>query len=90
MEEKDNKIAQLSKSIEIFKDPNNKLSKQQEVKIDEKLGDYINNLSSKSKMNFIFLRENEGMYQFGAKRVYLKINRGSIFVRVGGGFIDFE
>jgi len=41
-------------------------------------------------MNFIFLRENEGMYQFGSKRVYLKINKGSIFVRVGGGFIDFE
>lgn len=41
-------------------------------------------------MSFIFLRENEGMYQFGSKRVYLKINKGSIFVRIGGGYIDFE
>jgi len=58
--------------------------------IDSKLGEYINKFSEKSQMSFIFLRENEGMYQFGSKRVYLKINKGSIFVRIGGGYIDFE
>lgn len=36
----------------------------------------------------MFLRESEGVYQFGQKRVYIKVEKGEkIFVRVGGGFM---
>ena len=36
----------------------------------------------------MFLRESEGVYKFGQKRVYIKIEKGDqIKVRVGGGFM---
>jgi len=39
----------------------------------------------------MFLRETEGVYQFGQKRVYIKIEKGGkIQVRVGGGFMDIN
>ena len=42
-------------------------------------------------MNIAFLRETEGVYLFGQKRVYIKIEKGGkILVRVGGGFMHIE
>ena len=39
-------------------------------------------------MNILFLRESEGVYQFGQKRVYIKIGKGNqLIVRVGGGYM---
>jgi len=39
----------------------------------------------------MFLRETEGVYRFGQKRVYLKVEKGNkILVRVGGGFMGIE
>ena len=37
------------------------------------------------------MRESEGIYQFGQRRVYMKIEKGNkIVVRVGGGYLDIE
>jgi len=42
-------------------------------------------------MGIMFLRESEGVYQFGQKRVYVKIEKGDkILVRVGGGFMGID
>ena len=39
-------------------------------------------------MKILFLRESEGVYQFGQKRVYIKIWKGNqLVVRVGGGYM---
>ena len=39
----------------------------------------------------MFIRESEGVYQFGQKRVYIKVEKGGqILVRVGGGFMHIE
>jgi len=39
----------------------------------------------------MFLRESEGVYQFGQRRVHIKIEKGNqLLVRVGGGFISIE
>lgn len=39
----------------------------------------------------MFLREAEGVYQFGRRRVFLKWEKGGqILVRVGGGFMKIE
>ena len=39
----------------------------------------------------MFLRESEGVYQFGQKRVYIKVEKGDqIFVRVGGGYLYID
>jgi len=39
----------------------------------------------------MFLRESEGVYSFGQKRVYIKVEKGDqILVRVGGGFMHID
>lgn len=51
------------------------------------LGNFINKYPKKNNMNILFLRESEGVYQFGKKKVYIKIEKGNqILVRVGGGY----
>lgn len=42
-------------------------------------------------MRIMFLRESEGVYIFGQKRVYIKIEKGDqILVRVGGGYMHID
>ena len=42
-------------------------------------------------MKILFLRESTGVYQFGSKRVYIKIEKGNqIKVRVGGGYMHID
>lgn len=60
-------------------------------KIDLHLANYINNNPERQKMQILFVRESEGVYQFGQKRVYVKIDKGDqIKVRVGGGFMHID
>ena len=59
--------------------------------IDEKLGNYLNNFPEREELKIMFLRETEGVYQFGQKRVFIKIEQGNnIKVRVGGGYMDIN
>ena len=52
------------------------------------LGNFLNRYPERKKMKIMFLRESEGVYQFGQKRVYIKVEKGEkILVRVGGGFM---
>jgi len=58
-------------------------------KVDVALAQFLNNYPERDQLKILFLRESEGVYQFGAKRVYIKISKGnSILVRVGGGFVS--
>lgn len=42
-------------------------------------------------MGIMFLRESEGVYQFGQRRVYIKVEKGDkILCRVGGGYISID
>ena len=60
-------------------------------KTDRVLANFINKYPERKKMNIMFLRESEGVYQFGQKRVYVKVEKGDrVFVRVGGGFMYIE
>ena len=60
-------------------------------RIDQNLAMYLNSFPEKEKMQILFLRESEGVYQFGQKRVYMKIEKGNqIKVRVGGGFMHIN
>lgn len=55
------------------------------------MGNFLNRYPERNKMNIMFLRESEGVYQFGQKRVYIKVEKGDkILVRVGGGFMGIQ
>ena len=59
--------------------------------VDAKLSDYINGRPENDHMKIMFLRESEGVYQFGQKRVYVKVEKGGqVLVRVGGGYMHIE
>lgn len=82
------KITQLNEQLE-----NNQviyIAKKHD-QIDEGLADYLNQYPEREKLKILFLRESEGVYQFGQRRVYVKIEKGNqIKVKVGGGFIDVK
>jgi len=60
-------------------------------RIDQLLGNFINRYPERKSMGIMFLRESEGVYQFGQKRVYIKVEKGDkILCRVGGGYISIN
>ncbi len=58
--------------------------------MDRRLAEYINNapVATRAKMNFV--RESEGIYKYGKKRVFMKIEKDQIIIRVGGGYLTIE
>ena len=38
----------------------------------------------------MFMRESEGVYQFGSRRVMVKVDRGKISIKVGGGYLSID
>jgi hypothetical protein len=47
--------------------------------IDLRLADYINASENPNKLTTLFIRERDGVYQFGTKRVFVKMENGKIF-----------
>ena len=43
-------------------------------KIDETLAEFVNNYKDRDKFRIMFLRESEGIYKFGSKRVSISVN----------------
>jgi len=92
------KCSLAEEKIHELLDVNEMLEKNQAVyiakkndRIDKTLSSYLNKFPEREKLKIMFLRESEGVYQFGQKRVYIKIEKGDqIFVRVGGGFMHIE
>ena len=58
--------------------------------IDHRLAEYINNYPDRSKLKIMFMRESEGVYSFGSKRVFVKVDKDKINVRVGGGYLSID
>ena len=58
--------------------------------IDRKLAEYINNYPERSKLKIMFMRESEGVYQFGTKRVCVRVDKDKINIRVGGGYLSLD
>ena len=58
--------------------------------IDKHLADYINNFPDRSKLKIMFMRESEGVYEFGSRRIAVKVERGRIEIKVGGGFLSID
>ena len=58
--------------------------------IDKKLAEFINNYPERAKLKIMFMRESEGVYQFGTKRVSVKVEKDKINIRVGGGYLSID
>ena len=59
--------------------------------IDRKLGEYINSAPMRIRLQIMRLeRENEGVYRYGMKRAFIKIENDMIIVRVGGGYMNID
>ena len=58
--------------------------------IDKKLADFINNYPDRSKLKIMFMRESEGVYEFGQRKIAVKVERGKIQIKVGGGFLSID
>lgn len=54
--------------------------------IDMRLADFI--ATYPGRLNFV--RESEGIYQFGQKRIAVKLDKDKLSVRVGGGYLPME
>ena len=46
--------------------------------IDKKLAEYINNYPDRQKLKIMFMREQAGVYEFGSKRVMVKVEKDKI------------
>jgi hypothetical protein len=58
--------------------------------VDQKLAFFINNAPVKLRNEMKFERESEGIYKYGKKRVFMKIEKDMIIIRVGGGYLTIE
>ena len=38
----------------------------------------------------MFMRESEGIYEFGSKRIAIKVDKDKINIRVGGGYLSID
>jgi hypothetical protein len=61
-----------------------------EDSVDKKLAEFINNYPERSKLKIMFMRESDGVYQFGTKRVAVKVEKDNIKIRVGGGYLSID
>ena len=57
---------------------------------DKKLAEYINNYPDRQKLKIMFMRESEGVYEFGSKRIAVKVERDKIMIKVGGGYLSVD
>ena len=58
--------------------------------VDEKVAEYLNSVTDRQKLKIMFLRESSGIYEFGTRRVEVRVAKGKIMIRVGGGYIPID
>jgi hypothetical protein len=58
--------------------------------IDKKLADFIANYPENLHLKSMFYRETPGIYNFGSKKVFAKVEQEKLLLRVGGGWLQVE
>eukprot|EP00331_Platyophrya_macrostoma_P008510 CAMPEP_0176430638 /NCGR_PEP_ID=MMETSP0127-20121128/14363_1 /TAXON_ID=938130 /ORGANISM="Platyophrya macrostoma, Strain WH" /LENGTH=872 /DNA_ID=CAMNT_0017812547 /DNA_START=26 /DNA_END=2644 /DNA_ORIENTATION=+ len=90
LNERDHYILNLRKVILEIREGNPLYIPVKGDSTDNALADYINSLTDPGKVKILFLRESEGVYQFGSKKLYVKSEGDKVQIRVGGGFVNIE
>ena len=91
--EKDSELGILREMIGELQKPKPSYFAVKDDVVDQALSEYINSRPQPLEVNFI--REDQGTYLFGSKRVFIKIENGKIIskiylVRVGGGYMRID
>ncbi len=71
--------------------------------IDKAIADFINTLKDPDRVKNLFIRESEGVYLFGQRKVYVKgiffsyianmftlVDKDRVLIKTGGGFMGIE
>ena len=58
--------------------------------VDCRLADFINNYPDRNKLKIMFIRESKGIYEFGTKRVEVRVAHNQLVVRGGGGYLGID
>ena len=58
--------------------------------VDKAMAEFINNYPDRNRLKIMFMRETSGVYEFGSKRVNVRIEKGKIKIRVGGGYLSID
>ena len=58
--------------------------------VDRKIAEFINNYPDRNRLKIMFMRETEGVYEFGTKRINVRIEKDRILIRVGGGYLSID
>ena len=54
------------------------------------MAEFINNYPDRNKLKIMFMRESNGTYTFGSKRVNVRVEKNKIQIRVGGGYLSID
>lgn len=55
--------------------------------IDKKLAEFLNNFPDRQRLKVMFLRESEGVYLFGTKRVFVKVEKDKIISKTDFNYL---
>lgn len=88
--DKEDYVSNLKKMILEMKDKASVYIPITDDIVDRRLADFINASNDPNKLTKLFIRERDGVYQFGSKRIYIKMENDKVFIRVGGGFLTLE
>ena len=58
--------------------------------VDQQVAEYLNNVTDRQKLKIMFLRESSGIYEFGTRRVEVRVTKGKILIRIGGGYMPID
>ena len=85
---KEGEVAQLRNIVSAFKNSQNIYMPDKNDPVDIAIADYINTAPCPIKVPFH--REDPGIYEFGTKRVFVRLEHGKLIFRVGGGFLQID
>ena len=57
--------------------------------LDTQLAEYINNYPERSKLRIMFMKEGDGVYQFGSRKVYVRVERDRITGNHSNSYFTF-
>lgn len=88
--EKDQTAQGLMRSIIELKLKHQTYLPFEDDEVDSLLSEFINQSENSNSLAKLFFREDTGVYGFGTKKIFLKMENSRLFVKTGGGFVGLQ